>query len=47
MAWVFRLLGIRVCSEEHGLSGVGGRGQSTQSWGEKRKKKEIRTCTKT
>jgi len=41
MAWVFRLLGIRVHSKEHGLSGVEGRGQSTQSWGEKRKKKRL------
>jgi len=40
MAWAFQLLGIRVQSKECGLSGVEGRGQSTQSWGEKRKKKK-------
>jgi len=48
MAWVFWLLGIRAHSEEHGLSGVEGRGWSTQSQGKKRKKKkDIRTRTKT
>ena len=40
MAWVFQLLGIRVCREECGLLGVEGRGQSTQSWGEKKEKKK-------
>jgi len=47
MAWVFQLLGIRVCREEHGLLGVEGRWRSTQSQGKKRKKNNIRTCTKT
>jgi len=47
MVRVFQLLGIRVHSKERGLSGVEGRWQSTQSQGEKRKKKDIRTCTKT
>ena len=46
MAQVFQLLGIRAHSKECRLLGVEGRGQSIQSQGEKKEKKDIRTCTK-